>query len=140
MKNTISGLIIGGLITASVLGVTFGANSIGSAAANDKPAVTSSNMMQSNQTGNMNSNMMNSSEAPCGEMTGPEAQKAMKEMMQQPQMQSMMKQMLSSDPEFKQMMSDLITSADTPNNEQVPDATQTPVTGAMDHNAHHMAQ
>lgn len=130
MKSKISGLIIGGLITASVLGVTLGVNSIGNAAANGKPA----------ETGTMNSDMMNSSENPCGEMNGPEARQAMKEMMKRPQMQSMMKQMLSNDPEFKQMMSDLITNADTSDNEQVPDATQAPVTGAMDHNAHHMAQ
>lgn len=68
-------------------------------------------------------------------------QQAMKEMMQQPQMQTMMKQMMASDPEFKQMMSELVNNAANENaavGEQVPPTAQAPA--SIDHNAHHAAQ
>ncbi|MBP2633498.1 MAG: hypothetical protein H6Q70_4126 [Firmicutes bacterium] len=100
MKNKMTGLIIGGLITASVLGVTFGVNN--AAKAEEKPAAT--NMMQQGQ---MNSEMMNSKDMQkqCGEMmANPEMQKNMK---------TMMKNMMANDPEMKQMMTDMMKSTNT---------------------------
>ena len=134
MKNKITGLIIGGLITASALGMAFGVNSIGNAAAKTEQAAVSSEMMKNDQ---MSPEMMNSPEMQkqCGEMmASPEMQKTMMGMMKQPQMQTMMKQMLASDPKFKQMMSDMVNNANTVG-EQVPPTDQAPV--AIDHNAHH---
>ncbi len=125
MKNKMTGLVIGGLITLSALGLTLGVNSIGKAAENDK-SVSPSMMMQNGQMETMNSEMMNSSEMQnqCTDMMSkPEMQKTMKEMMKQPQMQSMMKQLMSSDPEFKQLMSDIVKDVDNENssaNEQLP--------------------
>lgn len=141
MKNKMTGWIIGGLITASALGMAFGVNSIGSAAAKTEQAAASSGMMKNGQ---MSSEMMNSPEMEkqCGEMmASPEMQQTMKGMMKQPQMQTMMKQMLASDPEFKQMMSDLVNSVtdeNTVTSEQAPPTDQAPA--AIDHNAHHTNQ
>lgn len=141
MKNKMTGWIIGGLITTSVLGIAFGVNSIGSAAAKTEQAAVSSGMMQNGQ---MSQEMMNSPEMEkqCGEMmASPEMQQTMKDMMKQPQMQTMMKQMMVSDPEFKQMMSDMVNSANDENTAtggQVPPTDQAPA--AIDHNAHHTNQ
>lgn len=141
MKNKMTGWIIGGLMTASALGMAFGVNSIGSAAVKSEQAAVSSGMMQNGQ---MSSEMMNSPEVEkqCGEMmASPEMQQTMKEMMKQPQMQAMMKQMLASDPEFKQMMVDLVNSTtdeNTATGEQMPPTDQAPT--AIDHKAHHTNQ
>jgi hypothetical protein len=140
MKNKMTGWMVGGFITVAVLGVAFGVNSIGNAAAKTEAAAP--NMMM--QNGHMSPDMMNSPEMQkqCGEMmTSPEMQKTMMEMMQQPPMQSMMKQMMASDPAFKQMMFDLVTSAadeNTVSGEQAPSTAQVPA--SIDHNAHHKAQ
>jgi len=141
MKNKMTGWIIGGLITASALGMALGVDSIGSAAAKTEQTATPSMMMQNGQ---MSPEMMNSPEMEkqCGEMmASPEMQQTMKGMMQQPQIQTMMKQMLASDPEFKQMMSDLVNSANDENTatgEQAPPTDQAPAD--IDHNAHHTNQ
>ena len=78
MKNKIKALIIGGLITTSTLGMGFGVNSIGNAAAKTEPAAVSSGMMEKGQ---MSPEMMNS----------PEMQKQCGEMMASPKMQQTMK-------------------------------------------------
>lgn len=107
IKNKMAGWIIGGMITASALGITFGINSVGSAEVKAGQESAATGMMN----GQMNSEMMNSSDMQkdCQKaMSSSEMQQAMKVMMKQPQMQTMMKQMLVSDPEFKQIMSDLI--------------------------------
>jgi len=138
MKNKMTGWIVGGLITASVLGAAFGINSIGNAAAKTEQAVAAPSMMM--QNGQMGSEMMNSPEMQkqCGDtMASPEMQQTMKGMMKQPQMQNMMKQMMASDPEFKQMMSDMVNNAGTVG-EQVSPTDQT--AAAIDHNAHHTNQ
>jgi hypothetical protein len=71
-------------------------------------------MMQNAHMETMNSEMTPEMQTQCTEMMAkPEMQPRMKSMMKQPQMQSMMKQMLSSDPEFQQMMSDLVNSVDS---------------------------
>jgi len=100
MKNKMTGWIIGGLITASVLGVTFGVSN--AAKAEEAPATP--NAMQHGQ---MNADMMNSADMQkkCGEMmASPEMQKNMKDMM---------KNMMANDPEMKQMMSNMSKSAET---------------------------
>lgn len=139
MKNKMTGWIIGGLITASALGVAFGVNSIGSAAVKTEQAAVSSGMMQNGQ---MNPDMMNSPEMQkeCQTMMeSPEMQKTMKDMMQQPQMQNMMKQMMASDPAFKQMMSDMVNNAEnTEAGEQKQPTDQ--AAAPIDHNAHHTNQ
>lgn len=136
MKSKMAGLIIGGLITVSVLGLAFGANSIGNAAAKTEQANMSSGMMQNGQ---MSSDMMNSPEMQkeCQSMmASPEMQQTMKEMMKQPHMQDMMRQMMASDPEFKQMMSDMVNNTEpAAKDEQTPSDGQNPA--PIDHNAHH---
>lgn len=100
MKNKMTGWIVGGLITASVLGVTYGVSN----AAKAEQVPTEQNTMM--QHGQMNSDMMNSKDMQkqCGEMmASPEMQKNMKDMM---------KQMMSSDPEMKQMMIDMMKSTE----------------------------
>ncbi|WP_371379105.1 hypothetical protein [Sporomusa aerivorans] len=140
MKNKITGWLAGGLITASVLGVAFGFNPVGNAAAKTEQAVAGHSMMM--QQGQMNQEMMSSPEMQkqCAEMMqNPEMQKMMKQMLQQPQMQTMMKQMLSGDPEFKQMLLDLINSVeDTTTGEQAPASARNSM--PMDHNAHHFME
>ncbi|SMD16147.1 hypothetical protein [Sporomusa malonica] len=139
MKNKLAGWIIGGLITVSALGLAFGANSLASAAANTEQAAAAAGMMMSNgQMGKMDPEMMNAPEMQkqCEDMMkSTDMQQAMKGMMQQPQMQNMMKQMLASDPAFKQMMVDMVSSS----SEQAtqPQASESET---IDHNAHHTAQ
>jgi hypothetical protein len=91
MKNQMTGWMVGGLITVSVLGMVFGVNSIGNAAAKSEPAAAApSMMMQNRQTSPA---MMNSPDMQkqCGEMmANPDTQKTMKGMMQQPQLQTIM--------------------------------------------------
>ena len=99
MKNKMTGWIVGGLITASVLGVSYGVSN----AAKAEPAPTEQNTMM--QHGQMGADMMNAKDMQkhCGEMmASPEMQKNMKDMM---------KKMMSSDPEMKQMMMDMMKSA-----------------------------
>jgi len=97
MKSKITGWIVGGLITVSVLGVTYGVSN----AAKAEPAQNT--MIQHEQ---MNSDMMNSKDMQkqCGEM--------MKSSEMQKNMKDMMKQMISKDPEMKQIMIDMMKSAD----------------------------
>lgn len=140
MKNKMTGLIVGGLITVSALGLGFGATSVSSAAAKTEQAPAPS-MMQNSQ---MSPDMMNSPEMQkqCGEMMiSPEMQKNMKEMMSQPQMQTMMKKMMASDPEFKKMMSEIVNNADDENTDE---EEQTPSNSKdvapIDHNAHHLVK
>lgn len=139
MKNKLAGWIIGGLITASALGLVFGANSLASAAANTEQAAAPAGMMMpSVQMEKMGPEMMNSPEMQkqCEDMMkSTDMQQAMKGMMQQPQMQTMMKQMMASDPVFKQMMEDMVSSS----SEQVSQLQATESTN-IDHNAHHAAQ
>jgi hypothetical protein len=98
MKNKMAGLIIGGLITAAVLGATYGVSN----AAKSEPVVAEQNTMM--QQGQMNSKDM---QKQCGEMmASPEMQKNMKDMM---------KQMMSSDPEMKQMMINMMKNAENKN-------------------------
>lgn len=100
MKNKMTGWIIGGLITASVLGVTFG---VSNAAKAEEGTATPNTM----QHGQMNSDMMNSADmqTKCSEMmASPEMQKNMKDMM---------KNMMANDPEMKQMMTDMMKSTNT---------------------------
>lgn len=98
MKNKMTGWIVGGLITASVLGVTYGVSN----AAKAEQAPTEQNTMM--QQGQMNSKDM---QKQCGEMmASPEMQKNMKDMM---------KQMMSSDPEMKQMMINMMKNAENKN-------------------------
>jgi hypothetical protein len=103
MKNKMAGLIIGGLITASVLGVTYGVSN----AAKSEPVAAEQNTMM--QHGQMNADMMNSKDMQkqCGEMmASPEMQKNMKDMM---------KEMMSNDPEMKQMMINMMKNAENKN-------------------------
>lgn len=137
MKNKMAGWIIGGLITAATLGVAWGANSIGSAAAKSEQATISSGMMQNGQ---MSTDMMNSPEMQqeCQKMmASPEMQQTMRDMMKQPEMQNMMRKMMASDPAFKQTMSDMVNNADTAaTNEQEPSNSRE----SIDHNAHHLSK
>jgi len=112
MNTKIAGWMVGGLITASVLGVSFGIHSIGNAAPKDESMQKNNMMMQHEQ---MSPEMMNSPEMQkkCSEMMeSPEMQNMMHDMMKQPSMQSMMKKMIDSDPEFKQMISDMVNHVD----------------------------
>lgn len=131
-NNKISGLVVGGLMTAAVFGATFFGGGISSAAEKTEPAAGKSMM----KAGEMNTEMkqhpemakqccemikkpemqkmMQSSDMAeqCGEMIkNTDMQKMMPEMMKQKKMQTAMKQMMSNDPAFKQMMSDLIDAS-----------------------------
>ncbi|SDD74329.1 hypothetical protein [Sporomusa acidovorans] len=142
MKNKLAGWIIGGLITASALGLAFGANSLVSAAANTEQAAAPAGMMMpSGQMEKMGPEMMNSPEMQkqCEDMMkSTDMQQAMKGMMQQPQMQTMMKQMMASDPAFKQMIEDMVKDSNS-SGEQAAQLQATESTN-IDHNAHHAAQ
>lgn len=137
IKNKMAGWIIGGLITAATLGVAFGSNSVGNAAAKTEQATMSAGMMQDGQ---MNPDMMNSPnmQKECQKMmASPEMQQTMKDMMKQPEMQNMMKQMMVSDPAFKQMMIDTINNSEAVTaNDQEASTGQAPI----DHNAHHSSK
>lgn len=118
MKNKMTGWIIGGLITATTLGVAFGVNSIGNAAPKSDQAVVQAGMMQDSQMMNMESQEM---QKECQNMmASPEMQQTMKDMMKQPQMQNMMSQMMKNDPAFKEMMKAMVNnSQDAVNDEPV---------------------
>lgn len=137
MKKKMTGWIIGGLLGVSVLGVTF-ATPV-NAAEKNAPAMQGM-MMEKGQMSNMDmKQMMNSPEMQkhCQEMMkSPEMQKHCLEMMKSPEMQAMMKQMLSQDPAFRQMMSDLVNSIDSNDQIATPDNAQTTMM-PVDHSMHH---
>lgn len=139
MKKKMTGLIIGGLLGVTVLGVTFTTN-IGSAAEKHTPT-THEMMMEKGQMGNMDMQQMMSSpemQKQCLEMMkSPEMQKTMNTMMKTPEMQAAMKQMLSSDPALRQMMLDLVNSIDPNDQTTMKDNTQMTMPSEMDHNMHH---
>ena len=143
MNKKITAYVLGGLLTVSAIG--FGFANITNAAEKNP----SSQMMQSNQTGNMMGNMdpkamaemMKSPEMQkqCIEMMkNPEMQKAMKDMMKTPEMQGIMKQMLQQDMGFHQMMSDLVNSVDMNIDHSMPGQTGTPSSDMDGHSSHHM--
>ncbi|BBB89598.1 MAG TPA: hypothetical protein PKA28_14390 [Methylomusa anaerophila] len=144
MSKEITGWIVGGLIAVSAMGLAFGTN-IGRAAEKsaEQPPAKQDCVMNEGQMGAMDHNMMDAQEMQkqCLEMMkSPEMQKTMKNMMKQPEMQAMMKQMLTNDPEFRQIISDLVNSVD-PNaqtdNQASPADASTPPPGGMDHSNHH---
>lgn len=139
MKKKMTGLIIGGLLGVSVLGVTFATN-VSSAAEKNAPTMQGM-MMEKSQMGNMDmQQMMNSPEMQkqCLDMLkSPEMQQPMKNMMKTPEMQVMMKQMLSSDPALRQMMLDLVNSIDPNDQTSTLDNLQTTVSPEIDHSIHH---
>ncbi len=129
-NNKMAGFVVGGLMAAAVLGVTFGGNAIGSAAAKPEPPAASG-PMQCGQT-HGDSAKTADMQAACGEMMkDADMQKMMQGMVKQPQMQAMMKQMLASDPEFKKMMKEMLNAA-----ESVP-APRAAAPAGQDHSAHH---
>ncbi|MBC8014685.1 MAG: hypothetical protein H7X79_02950 [Sporomusaceae bacterium] len=125
MKKKMTGWIIGGLLGVSVLGVAFD-TPVSSAAEKNTPAMHGM-MMDKGHMDNMDMHKM---------MNTPEMQKKCIEMMKSPEMQTMMKQMLSSDPALRQMMLDLVNSVEPNDQVNAPDS-QTTVTPAVDHSAHH---
>lgn len=141
MKKRLTSWVIGGLITVSAMGLAFGSNIV---TATEKNAVQPSSMhdmMKDGQMGGMD-HQMNSPEMQkqCLDMMkNPEMQQAMKDMMKQPEMQSVMKKMLASDPEFRQIMSDLVNSIDPndQNSSSTPSAGDLAPMPGMDHSGHH---
>lgn len=118
MKKKLAVLVVGGIVSASVLG--FGVSPSIASAAEKAPQ---SCAMQANQTGSMMGTVDQKAMAErmktpemqkqCIEMMkNPEMQKAMKDVMKTPEMQGVMKQMLQQDMSFHQMMSDLVNSVD----------------------------
>lgn len=118
MNKNLAIWAVGGLITASVVGL--GANPTITQAAAKAPQAYE---VQTNQMGAMMGNihpkamaeMMSTPEMQkqCIEMMkSPEMQKAMKDTMRTPEMQAVMKQMLQQDMGFHQLMSDLVNSVD----------------------------
>lgn len=139
MNKKMSVWIIGGLITASVIG--FGFVSTGSAA-ESKQQMPMQQGAHTGMMGNMDpkamADMMNSPEMQkqCVEMMkNPEMQKSMMNMMKLPEMQGMMKQMLQQDMGFHQMMTDLVNSVDMNSDHSMP---QTPMGAPQGgHGGHH---
>ncbi|SDD71385.1 GerD family protein [Sporomusa acidovorans] len=144
MKKKLAMLVVGGLVSASVLG--FGVSpSIASAAEKVPQPCT----MQANQTGAMMgtmdpkamAEMMKTPEMQkqCIEMMkNPEMQKAMKDVMKTPEMQSVMKQMLQQDMSFHQMMSDLVNSVDMTSDHSNSTQAEQPSGNPSDgHSGHH---
>lgn len=131
-NNKMAGFVIGGLMTAAVLGATFFGGGVSSAAEKTEPA-SGNGMMQAGKMNNemkhnpdmakqccemmKNHDMQKMTQSPdmadqCGEMMkNPDMQKMMLEKMKQQQMQTAMKQMIASDPAFKKMMADLIEAS-----------------------------
>lgn len=111
--------IIGGIVTASAMGLGFNAT-VGSAAEKEvaKPAMQGMMMPGDNKMGTMDSNTMGDMmkngdmQKHCMEMMkSPEMQAKMQEMMKNPEMQSMMKDMMKEmmkTPEMKSMMKEAI--------------------------------
>ncbi|WP_110953800.1 hypothetical protein [Anaerosinus massiliensis] len=86
MKNKFTAWIVGGLITASVLGISYG---VSSAAEAETTPAKQTQMTQQEQTN-------------CGEMmASPEMQNNMR---------TMMKDMMANDPEMKRIMIDMMQS------------------------------
>lgn len=144
MDKKLTAWVVGGLITASVIGSGF--NTAVGSAAEKSPQMQ---MMQTSQTGTMVGNMdpkamadmMKTPEMQkqCIEMMkNPEMQKAMKDIMKTPEMQGVMKQMLQQDMGFHQMMSDLVNSVDMNSDHSMPEqpaGSQNP--SSMGGGAHH---
>lgn len=139
MRKKMTGLVIGGLLGISALGITFATN-VGSAAEQKSPTMHEM-MMEKGQMGNMDMNQMMKSpemQKQCLEMMkSPEMQQSMKTMMKTPEMQGMMKQMLSSDPALRQMMLDMVNSIEPNDQTTTNDNTQTTVMPPVDHSMHH---
>ena len=127
-NNKMAGFIVGGLMAAAVLGVTFGGNAIGSAAAKPEPPAAAGEM-QCGQTPGAGAKAADMQKA-CGEMMkDADKQTMMQGMMSQPQMQTMMKQRLASDPEFRNMMKEMLKAAE--------EAPRAAAPSSQEHNAHH---
>ncbi len=130
------GWMVGGLITVSAIVLTVGTGISSAAEKNAAPPAAMQGMMQNGSREAMDPKMMESPEMQqqCQDMLkNADMQQAMIGMMKQPQMQARMKQMLASDPELRQMMTDLVNSADS--NDQT--NTPAPAPDGIDHNAHH---
>ena len=130
------GWMVGGLITVSAIGLAVGTGISSAAEKNTVSPAAMQGMMQNGSVGAMDPKMMESPEMQqqCQDMLkNAEMQQAMIGMMKQPQTQAMMKQMFASDPELRQMMTDLVNSADANDQTNTPAAT----TGGIDHSAHH---
>jgi len=126
MNISVKAWLLGGMITAAVIG--FGMNENVSAAEQAVPS-PGTQMMQSPDMQKQCTEMMKN----------PEMQKNMLQMMQTPEMQRTMKQMLQNNPDMLQMMKNLISSVDTSVTLSDPTATSTDMSGMpMDHNTHHM--
>ncbi len=129
------GFTIGGLITIAALGLVAG-TSIGSAA--EKTVVPTANM-ETMMKGRAVETGPEKSKSPVNQQQCHDMQKdadmrqAMVGMMKQPEMQAMMKQVLAGDPEFRQMMLNLVNSAESSGSNNKP---VSKVDG-VDHNAHH---
>lgn len=136
MNKRMTGWIVGGFIAIAALGVAVGTG-IGNAAEKNtaSPAATQG-MMQNGSMGAMDPKMMESPEMQqqCQDMMkNADMQQAMIGMMKQPEMQGMMQQMFATDPEFRQMMTNLVNSAVAEGQADIPAAAP----DEIDHNAHH---
>ena len=112
MKNKFSKMISGGLAAATIVGVSLLGAPISSAAAQ---ADAMGNMPMAASSA-MPTDMVKSGDMQkqCTEMMkSADMQAMMKEKMKQPEMQAMMKKMMAEDPEFKKMMTELVTSSKT---------------------------
>ena len=101
MKKTLKMWVIGGLVTASAMGLGF--NAVGSAAEKEavKPAMQGMMMQGENKMGAMDPNAMGDM------MKNGDMQKHCMEMMKSPEMQAMMKEMMKT-PEMKSMMKEVM--------------------------------
>ena len=101
MKKKLTMWVIGGIVTASAMGLGF--NATGSAAEKEavKPAMQGMVMQGENNMGAMDHNAMGDM------MKNGDMQKHCMEMMKSPEMQSMMKEMMKT-PEMQSMMKDVM--------------------------------
>jgi len=102
MNKKLAMWVVGGLVTASAMGLGFNAT-VGSAAEKEtvKPAVQGMMMPGENKMGAMDPNAMGDM------MKNGDMQKHCMEMMKSPEMQSMMKEMMKT-PEMQSMMKDVM--------------------------------
>lgn len=129
--------MIGGLLAVAVMGLQ-GVGSAAEKTVEKKQPVQQSTVdccLQDHMTGNMQ-NHQEIMQQCLDALKNPEVQNMMKEHMRMPEMQNMMKQMLQNDPQFYQMMKDLVNSVDVSQVSDKPDTSMNGMSGMSGHGHH----
>lgn len=139
MNKKLAVWVVGGLITASLVGTGVNQTVARAAEKVQQAPMNQTNQMMTMDAKSMAEMMKNPEmQKQCIDMMkNPEMQKAMRDMMKTPEMQGVMKQMLQQDMGFHQMMADLVNSVDMNSDHVMPQPTTPQDNSTKGHTSHH---